>query len=284
MNASLDLKNVNYVYAHNTATHRHALARINLKIEQGSYLLILGHTGSGKSTLLRIAAGLLEPTDGSVTSYNKKINPGDIGIVFQQPESQLFERTIYDEILFGPRNGGIAATKEQEDQLVRTALAYVGMDFTDFAQRSPFSLSGGEARRVAIASVLASNPSVVLFDEPTAGLDAKGRKFLHALIDQLQGKGVAVVVVSHDLDEFLPRAKSVVLLEAGRKAWQGAAVDLISDPRPLEDSQMKLPALLEFQKQLGREWGTLSYDPQEVAAWALSQSVEDFSIKKGDRQ
>lgn len=269
MGASLQLQDVGYVYAQGTSAQHTALSHIDLEIRSASYLLVLGHTGSGKSTLLRIAAGLLEPTSGVVCGDSADRKVGSIGIVFQHPETQLFEKSIYDEILFGPRNLGLVTDEEQERQLVETSLAKVGLGYGEFAERSPFSLSGGEARRVAIASVLATNPSAVLFDEPTAGLDAEGRGSLHSLIDGLRKSGVAVVVVSHDLDEFLLRAESVMVLDSGEKVWQGDAQILISDPRPLEKARMKLPALLEFQKQLGREWGTLSYDPQEVAKWAL---------------
>lgn len=280
MGAPLVLQDVSYVYARDTTAQHTALSHIDLEIHPGSYLLVLGHTGSGKSTLLRIVSGLLEPTSGAVCSDTEEKKPGDIGIVFQQPESQLFERRIYDEILFGPRNLGLVESEEQEKNLVDVSLAQVGMKYEDFAERSPFSLSGGEARRIAIASVLATSPSVVLFDEPTAGLDARGREFLHTLIAQLQKKGVAVVVVSHDLDEFLPRAESVVVLKTGENVWQGSAEGLISDPRPIEDAHMKLPALLEFQKQLGRKWGTFSYDPLDVARWALEGSSQNVVMKE----
>lgn len=280
MDASLVLQDVSYVYACGTTAQHTALSHMDLEIHPGSYLLVLGHTGSGKSTLLRIASGLLEPTSGTVCFGAKEKKPGEIGIVFQQPESQLFERRIYDEILFGPRNLGLVESEEQEKALVDESLAQVGMKSEDFAERSPFSLSGGEARRIAIASVLATSPSVVLFDEPTAGLDARGREFLHELIERLQKKGVAVVVVSHDLDEFLPRSESVVLLKKGEKTWEGSGNELISDPRPIEEAQMKLPALLEFQKQLGRKWGTLSYDPLNVAKWALEGSSRAIEMKE----
>jgi len=217
--SSLKLQAVHYSYNFNTPEERAVLKGVDLTIDLGSYTLISGSTGSGKSTLLRILAGLLAPTKGQVSfSTGKEIKPGDVGIVFQHPESQLFARSVEEEILFGPNNLGLlsGATKEERAQLVTEALAAVGLDPQAFTQRSPFTLSGGEMRRVAIASVLAMHPSFMLLDEPTAGLDAQGRAFIHRLIAQLQESGAGLVVVSHDIEEFQQRAQDHLTLRDGR--------------------------------------------------------------------
>jgi energy-coupling factor transport system ATP-binding protein len=215
--SSLYLNNIFFSYGVNTDAEREVLRGVNLNIAPGSYTLITGGSGSGKSTLLRILAGLLEPSMGeAIFSNGSKIFPSSVGIVFQHPESQLFAQTVEDEIAFGPRNLGLLPTKEVRGNVVREALSAVGLDPRVFFHRSPFILSGGEMRRVAIASILAMRPAFLLLDEPTAGLDAEGRAFIHALIDQLIYATAGVVVVSHDIDEFESRAQDHLVLKDGR--------------------------------------------------------------------
>jgi energy-coupling factor transport system ATP-binding protein len=214
---SLYLDNVSYSYGMNTDAERAVLKGVNLTIAPGSYTLISGSTGSGKSTLLRLLSGLLEPTMGKATFSNgAKIFPSAVGIVFQHPESQLFAQTVEDEIAFGPQNLGLIPNKSIRGNIVREALDAVGLDPKAFFQRSPFTLSGGEMRRVAIASILAMRPPFLLLDEPTAGLDAKGRAFIHSLIEQLVKATCGVVVVSHDIEEFEQRAENHLVLKEGR--------------------------------------------------------------------
>jgi energy-coupling factor transport system ATP-binding protein len=214
---SLFLNNVTYSYAINTDAEHEVLKGVNLNIAPGSCTLISGTTGSGKSTLLRILSGLLEPTMGNATfSDGSKIFPSAVGIVFQHPESQLFGQTVEDEIAFGPNNLGLIPNKTVRANIVREALDAVGLDPKVFFHRSPFSLSGGEMRRVAIASVLAMRPTFLLLDEPTAGLDAKGRAFIHELIKQLVNATAGVVVVSHDVEEFESQVNDHLLLKDGR--------------------------------------------------------------------
>jgi energy-coupling factor transport system ATP-binding protein len=214
---SLHLDNVHFTYGMNTDAERDVLRGVSLTIVPGSYTLITGNSGSGKSTLLRILAGLLEPTLGTVAFSNgNKVFPSAVGIVFQHPESQLFAQTVEDEIAFGPGNLGLIPTRDVRGNVVRDALDAVGLDPKIFFHRSPFSLSGGEMRRVAIASILAMRPAFLLLDEPTAGLDAKGRAFIHAFIEQLIRATTGVVVVSHDLEEFEPQAQIQLELRDGQ--------------------------------------------------------------------
>lgn len=214
---SLHLDNVHFTYGVNTDSEREVLRAISLTIEPGSYTLITGNSGSGKSTLLRILSGLLEPSLGTATFSNgHKIFPGSVGIVFQHPETQLFAQTVEDEIAFGPHNLGLLPNRNVRGDIVREALAAVGLDPKAFFHRSPFSLSGGEMRRLAIAGILAMRPTFLLLDEPTAGLDAEGRAFIHALIAQMVHATAGVVVVSHDVEEFETRAHSHLELREGR--------------------------------------------------------------------
>ncbi|MDR2106349.1 MAG: ATP-binding cassette domain-containing protein [Coriobacteriales bacterium] len=214
---SLHLDNVHFSYGVNTDAEREVLRGVSLNITPGSYTLISGNSGSGKSTLLRILSGLLEPSLGTAAFSNgSRLFPSAVGIVFQHPETQLFAQTVEDEIAFGPANLGLLPTKEVRGNVVREALDAVGLDPRIFFHRSPFSLSGGEMRRVAIASILAMRPTFLLLDEPTAGLDAAGRAFVHALIERLTRATTGVVVVSHDVEEFTPRVQAHLELRGGR--------------------------------------------------------------------
>jgi energy-coupling factor transport system ATP-binding protein len=266
----LRARGVSFVYGAGTAGEVRALDDVTFRIEPGSFTLVMGATGSGKSTLLRILSGLQEPATGSVQlTDGTPVRPGDIGLVFQNPESQLFEQTVFDDIAFGIDNLRLAKTPGDREEMVRAALQGVGLDPEEFAPRSPFTLSGGEARKVAIAGTLALRRRFVLFDEPSAGLDAAGCEAVHALIRNLVARGAGVVVVSHDVDEFLPHAHRVLLLKGGKVSWAGPALELIGDVTPLEDAGLKVPALLDFQRRLGAQPGTLTYDVAQVAAWAV---------------
>jgi energy-coupling factor transport system ATP-binding protein len=214
---SLYLNNVHFTYGQNTIAEREVLKGVNLSVGPGSYTLISGQTGSGKSTLLRVLAGLLEPHMGSAAfSDGSKIFPSAVGIVFQNPESQIFAQSVEDEIAFGPDNLGLLPSKEIRGNVVREALEAVGLDPKAFFSRSPFTLSGGEMHRVAIASILAMRPTFLLLDEPTAGLDAEGRAFVHGLIEQMVHATTGVIVVSHEIEEFEPRVQAHLMLREGR--------------------------------------------------------------------
>ncbi len=214
---SLYLNNVHFTYGENTAYEQEVLKGVNLDVGPGSYTLISGQTGSGKSTLLRVLAGLLKPHMGTATfSDGSKIFPSAVGIVFQNPESQIFAQTVEDEIAFGPKNLGLLPSKEVRGNIVREALDAVGLDPKAFFSRSPFTLSGGEMHRVAIASILAMRPTFLLLDEPTAGLDAMGRAFIHNMIEQMVHATTGVIVVSHEVEEFEPRVQAHLVLRDGR--------------------------------------------------------------------
>lgn len=227
-----------------------AVDAVSLEVAAGELVLVLGTTGSGKSTLLRLAAGLLEPRSGSASIDGEPLTPaaarGRVGLVFQNPESQLFADSLLDDVMFGPKNLGLSPDDARRRST--EALVQVGLDPDRFAERSPFSLSGGEARRAAFAGVLAMHPVYLLADEPTAGLDARGRTAIRELLRTARSTA-GVVVVTHTAEEFLGEADRVVLLASGAMVWSGTADDLIRDPQPLIDAGLVPPLVLEVQRQ-----------------------------------
>ena len=246
-----------------------ALAGVSLTVERGELALVLGATGSGKSTLLRIAAGLLAPTEGTGAIDGAPLARGSargvVGLVFQDPEAQLFAETIADDVAFGPRNLG--ATSQEAAAAAREALERVGLDPDTYGGRSPFGLSGGEARRAAIAGVLAMRPRYLLLDEPTAGLDARGREAVRTLI-RAERERSGIVVVSHSAAEFLSTADRVLLLSCGRAAFEGSGAELIAHPAAFRRAGLSAPDLLRVQElaaERGVALGSFTLDPDAVA-------------------
>ncbi|MDH4140324.1 MAG: ATP-binding cassette domain-containing protein, partial [Coriobacteriia bacterium] len=237
---ALELTGVSYTYAEGTPFAQTALADVDLWLEPGNALtLVAGPTGSGKSTLLRIAAGLMAPQTGSVKLEGETVTgvvagmKGGVGLVFQSPETQLFAETILADVAFGPRNQGASA--EEAEEAARGAMLAVGLDPVQFGTRSPFTLSGGEARRAALAGVLALRPRYLLLDEPLAGLDAAGRATVVAAIERMR-QDTGIAIVSHDIEDVLALADRALVLCEGRSAFFGAAGDLVQDPGVLEEA------------------------------------------------
>ena len=219
---SIEVKNLTHTYSAGSALQQTAIRDVNLVIEEGEFVAIVGHTGSGKSTLVQHLNGLLKPTSGLVLvdnedmngeNVNKRLIRQKVGLVFQYPEYQLFEETVAKDIAFGPKNQGLDA--EEIDRRVRRAMAHVHLDYDKYAERSPFELSGGQMRRVAIAGVLAMEPRYLILDEPAAGLDPKGRDRILGMVKELHEAGVTVVMVSHSMDDCARLATRMIVMSEG---------------------------------------------------------------------
>ena len=252
------LDNVSYTYQEGTPFASAALSDVSLTIEDGSYTAIIGHTGSGKSTILQLLNGLLVPTKGSVhvfdtlitsTSINKQIRQirKQVGLVFQFAENQIFEETVLKDVAFGPQNFGVSV--EEAEAIAREKLDLVGIDESLF-ERSPFELSGGQMRRVAIAGILAMEPSILVLDEPTAGLDPIGRKELMTLFEKLHQDGITIVLVTHLMDDVAEFADQVYVMEKGRLVKSGAPSLVFQNLEFMENIQLGVPKITKFAQRL----------------------------------
>lgn len=256
---SINLTNVFYTYMTGTPFERQALNDVSVSIEKGEILAIIGHTGSGKSTLVQHLNGLLKPSSGKVTIDDIDISGSggeakkarqQVGMVFQYPEHQIFAETVYEDIAFGPRNRGFSA--EEVDKQVHEAMAFVGLDFDTFAKRSPFQLSGGQMRRVAIAGVVAMNPDYLVLDEPSAGLDPRSRNAVFKEILALhKERGIAIVLVTHSMEEVAKYANRMLVINKGKILFDGKPAEIFSQHKDelvavgMDEPQVyKLSALL----------------------------------------
>lgn len=269
------VKDLVYTYAPGTPLARAALRGVSLEISPGERVGILGPTGSGKSTLAQHLAGLLEPTAGRVwlngTVAHERTAPARarrrrVGLAFQYPEDQIFEQTVFREVAFGPRNLGLEETEIA--RRVRWALGMVGLDAAEMEDRVPFTLSGGEMRRVALAGVLAMHPEVLILDEPTAGLDPRGRRELLARVRIWQEEtGLTLILVSHNLDELARVVERVVLLQGGQVVADGPVRRVLSDGELLRATGLDVPrpvALLQALREAGWEVHTDLLLPEEA--------------------
>ena len=252
------LDNVSYTYQEGTPFASAALSDVSLSIEDGSYTAIIGHTGSGKSTILQLLNGLLVPTEGSVrvfdtlitpTSVNKQIRQirKQVGLVFQFAENQIFEETVLKDVAFGPQNFGVSV--EEAEAIAREKLALVGIDESLF-ERSPFELSGGQMRRVAIAGILAMEPRILVLDEPTAGLDPIGRKELMTLFKKLHQDGITIVLVTHLMDDVAEFADQVYVMEKGKLVKSGKPSLVFQNVEFMEKIQLGVPKITRFAQRL----------------------------------
>ena len=252
------LENVSFTYQEGTPLASTALSDVSLTIEDGSYTALIGHTGSGKSTILQLLNGLLVPSQGSVrvfdtlitsTSKNKDIRQirKQVGLVFQFAENQIFEETVLKDVAFGPQNFGVS--EEDAEQIAREKLALVGID-ESLLNRSPFELSGGQMRRVAIAGILAMEPAILVLDEPTAGLDPLGRKELMNLFKKLHQSGMTIVLVTHLMDDVAEYANQVYVMEKGRLVKGGKPSDVFQDVVFMKEVQLGVPKITAFCKRL----------------------------------
>ena len=247
---AIEVRNLGYVYGAGTIFERHALKNVNLTIGDGEFIGLIGHTGSGKSTLIQHLNGLLRATSGDILyngesiyreGYSMKELRSHVGLVFQYPEHQLFEVDVFSDVCFGPRNLGL--TEDEVESRAREALALVGLD-ESFYKQSPFELSGGQKRRVAIAGVLAMNPEVLILDEPTAGLDPKGRDDILGLVARLQKEqGMTVVLVSHSMEDVARYVSRLVVMNHGEKVFDGTPKEVFRHYKELEAIGLAAPQI-----------------------------------------
>lgn len=266
-------ENVNYIYQQGMPFERQALYDVNIEIEDGSLVALIGHTGSGKSTLIQHFNALVKPTSGKIIingidviapKADLRLVRKTVGLVFQYPEHQLFEETVYKDIAFGPKNMGFS--DEKIDKRVRESAALVGLKEKHLT-RSPFDLSGGQKRRVAIAGVLAMNPKVLILDEPTAGLDPKGRDEILATIKKLheENKEMIIIFVSHSMEDVAKTAERVIVMNDGHVEMQGTVAEVFAQAEHLQKIGLNVPQV------------TLLTDKLRLAGYDLPEHI--YTVK-----
>ncbi|HWL12099.1 MAG TPA: energy-coupling factor ABC transporter ATP-binding protein [Ureibacillus sp.] len=255
----IKLQQVSYAYSMGTPFEKYALYDVDVTIPHGTYQAIIGHTGSGKSTILQHFNGLLKPSKGQVHIGDRVIVAGKkakelkpirqkVGIVFQFPEHQLFEETVLKDIMFGPMNFGVS--QQEAEARARELIKLVGLP-EDTLNKSPFDLSGGQMRRVAIAGVLAMDPEVIVLDEPTAGLDPRGQKEIMDMFYALhKERGLTTILVTHSMEDAARYADNIAIMHEGRSVLNGAPREIFSDAETLEKYRLELPHIVRFQRKI----------------------------------
>lgn len=284
----IKIRELEHRYQINTPFERLALHDITMDIKEGTYLAVIGHTGSGKSTILQHLNGLLLPTKGSIQIGDRLIKAGKkeknlkpvrkkVGIVFQFPEHQLFEETVEKDIAFGPMNFG--ATIDEAKRKVREVLPLVGLE-EEILAKSPFELSGGQMRRVAIAGVLAMDPEVLVLDEPTAGLDPKGRKEIMDLFFQLhQEKKLTTILVTHSMEDAAKYADEIAVMHKGELKIKGKPQEIFQLTEMLEKLGLDLPESIKFARKLEEKFG-MTIEDKPLTLEAMAEYI-DFFLKEG---
>ena len=274
----IELKDVCYTYGVGTVYEVNALDHVNLSIDEGEFIGVIGHTGSGKSTLIQHLNGLIKPTSGEVLFEGKNIwdNGYDlrslrthVGLVFQYPENQLFETTVVKDVMFGPRNQGLS--EEECRQRAEEALKLVGIP-EELLETSPFDLSGGQKRRVAVAGVLAMNPEVLILDEPTAGLDPAGREEILTLIRRLRDRqGITIILVSHSMEDVASYAGRMIVIHQGKIAFDGTPRQVFAHYRELEEIGLAAPQITYIMHALKK--GGLDVDVNAITVSEAKRSI-----------
>lgn len=274
---AISFEHVTYTYQAGTPLAQTAVEDVSFTVPDHGYFAIIGHTGSGKSTLVQQINALFKPTSGEIhvddftvtpTTTNADLKPlrQHVGMVFQFPESQLFEETVRKDIAFGPQNFGMS--EDDANALADKMLTRVGLD-TSYAERSPFELSGGQMRRVAIAGVLAMQPQVLVLDEPTAGLDPQGRQAMMQLFERLhKEQGLTIVLVTHQMEDVAEYAEQVAVMREGKLVKFGQPQDVFADPEWLRENQLDVPRAAQFAQALGErglQWDRLPLTADQLA-------------------
>lgn len=258
----IQVKNLNYTYSKDLPNQIKALDDVSFGIEKNSILGVAGHTGSGKSTLLQMLNGLLRPDDGEIFIGEDCITEKDfplvdirkkVGLVFQYPEYQLFEEIVRKDVIYGPKNLGIEDEKELEE-IARDAISKVGLDYEMIKDRSPFELSGGQKRRVAIAGVIAMKPEVLILDEPTAGLDPESRHELINMIQNIQkNENMILIFVSHNMNDIAKLADKMIVLDRGKIAMEGTPREVFARKDELNSIGLGVPKVTEIMHRISEE-------------------------------
>lgn len=274
----IKLQQVSYAYSMGTPFEKRALFDVDLMIPSKTYQAIIGHTGSGKSTILQHFNGLLKPSEGEVHIGDRVIEAGKkakelkpirqkVGIVFQFPEHQLFEETVLKDIMFGPMNFGVS--EEEAEKRARELIRLVGLP-DSVLEKSPFDLSGGQMRRVAIAGVLALQPEVIVLDEPTAGLDPRGQREIMDMFYQLhKEQGLTTILVTHSMEDAAKYADSLAIMHEGRCVLTGTPREIFADAKTLESYRLELPRIIKFQQKIenliGKKLSKICLTEEELA-------------------
>jgi len=282
----ITFQTVEHRYQYKTPFERRALYDVNVSFPSGGYYAIIGHTGSGKSTMIQHLNGLLQPTNGTVQigehlissqKKEKKLKPlrKKVGVVFQFPEHQLFEETVLKDMMFGPMNFGVS--EQEAEARAREMAKLVGLP-DSVLEKSPFDLSGGQMRRVAIAGVLAMKPEVIVLDEPTAGLDPRGRKEIMDLFYRLyKEQGLTMILVTHSMEDAARYANRMAIMYDGRCVLTGTPLDIFSDAAKLAEYRLEVPHIIQFQKRVEQRLGfslpKLCLTEEELAE-TLAQAVK----------
>lgn len=268
---SIEIKNVNYLYSQGTSYEMHALKNVNLEIPDGQFVGLIGHTGSGKSTLTQHLNGLVKATSGHIyyngeDIYDEKFSMkklrSKVGLVFQYPEHQLFETEVLADVCFGPKNLGF--TKEEAEEKAKAALRMVGMG-EEYDKSSPFELSGGQKRRVAIAGVLAMDPEVLILDEPTAGLDPRGRDEVLDQVSAFQrSRGITVILVSHSMEDVAKYVDRLIVMNQGEVRFDGRPVEVFHHYKELEEIGLAAPQTTYLMQELKKQGADVNTDATTV--------------------
>lgn len=292
---SIVIEHLNYIYSENTAYQRQALKDINLEIPEGQFIGLIGHTGSGKSTLTQHLNGLLKASSGVIRFNGENIYEKDydmrklrakVGLVFQYPEHQLFENTVLADVCFGPMNQGLS--REQAEEEAKKALAHVGVKEENFT-KSPFELSGGQKKRVAIAGVLAMNPKILILDEPTAGLDPQGRD---DILDQIAAlhkmRGITIILVSHSMEDIAKYVERLIVMNHGEMVFDDTPKNVFSHYKELEGMGLAAPQITYIMHALSENGlnvdttATTVEEARDTILEALKKQKPSL-LKKGGR-
>lgn len=290
---SIELKNVTYTYSPKTAYEIHALKEVDLTIPDGQFIGVIGHTGSGKSTLIQHLNALIKPTSGTILyngvdiwseKYDRKALRSEVGLVFQYPEHQLFESDVLSDVCFGPMNQGLS--REEAEVEAKRALEQVGFKEKDYG-KSPFELSGGQKKRVAIAGVLAMNPKILILDEPTAGLDPKGRDEILDQIAQLhEMRNITIVLVSHSMEDIAKYVERLIVMNDGQVAYDDTPREVFRHYKELEKMGLAAPQITYIMHALKEHGLCVDTDAMtiEEAKKSILASLKDKEIHMSSKE